>query len=491
MQRKPFLFAVSGVKNSGKTTLITKLIPILSGYGLKVATIRHATIRHDGHEFCPDVPGTDTCAHLQAGACGSAVFSATRCMVVKQQEQVSEQQVVLEQQMMSEQQLVQLFPEADLILLEGFKYSSYPKVEIVRRGSSRRCVCSGESLMAVVSDLTPEEIEWAAGDRGTECGGCGECDREMVDGCGECDREMVDGCAAGGRGVVPLLDLNDAEKIAALILDLWFARTKLSMIVLAGGRSSRMGSDKADLPYESRTFLWHQIEKGRKLGIEDILVSGYRGTQELGSGMPDCGISEYGGSGRRNSGSGNPGSRILENDVRVIADRYKECGPLGGLEASLRSAVHDYCLVLAVDVPLVSVEELGRMIHEFREVSRGGMARGQKENGGNLTQGQKENGGNLTYGQRECPEDGNQKTGRPCSCMILKHGDRREPLIGIYRSDLADDVEQELLAGKGSVFALLEKLSYQTYESMGAEQSFQNINNREEYERINPKGGAC
>ena len=143
MQRKPFLFAVSGVKNSGKTTLITKLIPILSGYGLKVATIKH-----DGHEFCPDVPGTDTYAHLQAGACGTAVFSATRYMVVKQQEQVSEQQ------------LAQLFPEADLILLEGFKYSSYPKVEIVRRGNSRRCVCSGESLMAVADRNAPGIAEY-------------------------------------------------------------------------------------------------------------------------------------------------------------------------------------------------------------------------------------------------------------------------------------------------------------------------------------------
>lgn len=427
MQRKPFLFAVSGVKNSGKTTLITKLIPILSGYGLKVATIKH-----DGHEFCPDVPGTDTYAHLQAGACGTAVFSATRYMVVKQQEQVSEQQ------------LAQLFPEADLILLEGFKYSSYPKVEIVRRGNSRRCVCSGESLKAVVSDMAMEEMEWAASEYGTEYG-C----------LGERDRETVDGCEVSGRGTVPILDLNDTEKIAELILDQWFARTKLSMIVLAGGRSTRMGSDKADLPYENRTFLRHQIEKGRKLGIEDILVSGYRGTQELES-------------------------RILEKDVRVIADRYKECGPLGGLEASLRRAEHDYCLVLAVDVPLVPVEELGCMIHEFREASRGGM-----------TQGQKENCGNMARKQQECPDGRNQQTGRPCRCMILKHGDRREPLIGIYRSDLADDVEQELLAGKGSVFALLEKLSYQTYESMGAEQSFQNINNREEYEHIYQKGGGC
>lgn len=68
--KQPFLFAISGVKNSGKTTLITKLIPVFRKYGL-----RTATIKHDGHDFEADVPGTDTYRHLQAGAYGTAVFS--------------------------------------------------------------------------------------------------------------------------------------------------------------------------------------------------------------------------------------------------------------------------------------------------------------------------------------------------------------------------------------------------------------------------------
>ena len=115
MEQKPMLFAISGVKNSGKTTLITKLIPILTEKGLKVATIKH-----DGHEFAPDVPGTDTWVHLQAGALGTAIFSDTKFMVVKQEAGVTETR------------LQEMFPEADLILLEGFKYSSYPKMEILR-----------------------------------------------------------------------------------------------------------------------------------------------------------------------------------------------------------------------------------------------------------------------------------------------------------------------------------------------------------------------
>ena len=56
----PYLFAISGCKHTGKTTLITKLIPILNKKGYKVAVIKH-----DGHDFEGDVPGTDTYKHFQ------------------------------------------------------------------------------------------------------------------------------------------------------------------------------------------------------------------------------------------------------------------------------------------------------------------------------------------------------------------------------------------------------------------------------------------
>ncbi|MDO4556353.1 MAG: molybdopterin-guanine dinucleotide biosynthesis protein B, partial [Lachnospiraceae bacterium] len=54
----PFVFAVSGYKNSGKTTLLTHLIEELTERGYKVAVIKH-----DGHDFESDVPGTDSWRH--------------------------------------------------------------------------------------------------------------------------------------------------------------------------------------------------------------------------------------------------------------------------------------------------------------------------------------------------------------------------------------------------------------------------------------------
>ena len=194
------------------------------------------------------------------------------------------------------------------------------------------------------------------------------------------------------------------------------------MIVLAGGGSSRMGRDKSDLVLKEQTFLNIQLQKGRQLGIRDILVSGYQG---------QC------------------------CEERVVPDRLKGQGPLGGLEACLRLAAHDRCLVLSVDVPLVSVQELERLIEEDRK-NRGQIAEGMK------------------CGQR---------------ITILQHGEKQEPLIGVYDRGLADRMEEALRAGKGSVFAFLRNTGYGVYVSQGEEDQFQNINEQADYRELILRSG--
>lgn len=131
--------AVSGVKNSGKTTVLEGLVAELAARGLKTAVIKH-----DGHRFQPDRPGTDTCRHLAAGAVGAAVFDGEKFQAVKYAA-------------VTERDLIALFPEADLILLEGFKHSDWPKVEVVRAGNSSAPVCGGDRLLALVTDLPLED----------------------------------------------------------------------------------------------------------------------------------------------------------------------------------------------------------------------------------------------------------------------------------------------------------------------------------------------
>ena len=131
---KQTIIAVSGVKNSGKTTLLTKLIPALKAKGVSCAVIKH-----DGHGFAADREGTDTCRLLASGAMGAAIFDGEKYQAVKYAA-------------VTEKDLFALYPEADLILLEGFKWTDYPKIEIVRRGVSEQAVCDPDTLLALVTD---------------------------------------------------------------------------------------------------------------------------------------------------------------------------------------------------------------------------------------------------------------------------------------------------------------------------------------------------
>ena len=137
---KPVIIAVSGIKNSGITTLMEKLIPKLNNEGLKVATVKH-----DGHDFDADIEGTDTFKHRNAGAYGTAIFSKNKFMIIKEQKNTHEDE------------LISYFNDCDVILLEGFKFSDYPKIEIVRKGNSSESVCNRETLLAIVSDV--EELK--------------------------------------------------------------------------------------------------------------------------------------------------------------------------------------------------------------------------------------------------------------------------------------------------------------------------------------------
>ncbi len=133
-QRKQKILAVSGVKNSGKTTLLEKLIPVLAEKG-----VRTAVIKHDGHGFDADREGTDTWRMLRAGAVGAAIYDREKLQAVKYA-------------VVTEAELAALYPEAELILLEGFKWTDYPKIEVWRRDNSPAPVCARATLLALVTD---------------------------------------------------------------------------------------------------------------------------------------------------------------------------------------------------------------------------------------------------------------------------------------------------------------------------------------------------
>lgn len=145
--KKPFVAAISGVKNSGKTTFLEHLIPCIRRRGKTVAVIKH-----DGHEFEPDVPGTDSFRLRTAGAEGVAVYSGGRWMVIR--EEAGKLELLIRQ-----------FADFDIILLEGQKHSGYPKIELVRGAVSDMPVCDPATLLAVATDVECRMAELLPGIR--------------------------------------------------------------------------------------------------------------------------------------------------------------------------------------------------------------------------------------------------------------------------------------------------------------------------------------
>lgn len=128
---RPPVFAICGLHNTGKTTLCEKLIQHFSGMGYRVAGIKH-----DGHSFEPDVPGTDSWRLRKAGA--NPVMVYNREILAYNEKNVYRADQLIEAALQN----------ADLVLLEGFKDSRWPKAEILREGEPS----VSREPMALISD---------------------------------------------------------------------------------------------------------------------------------------------------------------------------------------------------------------------------------------------------------------------------------------------------------------------------------------------------
>lgn len=109
---------------------------------------------------------------------------------------------------------------------------------------------------------------------------------------------------------------------------------RYSLLLLAGGKSARMGTNKAELLYEGKTFLQHMLDKAQALGIEKCYISGY--TSHLDS-------------------------------VQTVWDIYPDRGPLSGIHATMGTISTPYCLVLPVDAPKLPVEILEGLLQRHEQ----------------------------------------------------------------------------------------------------------------------------
>jgi molybdopterin-guanine dinucleotide biosynthesis adapter protein len=112
------VIGLAGWSGSGKTTLLARLIPLLTGEGLRVSTIKHAH-----HNFDVDKPGKDSWTHRQAGASEVLVVSDTRWALMHELRGEAEPSLT---------ELLGKLSKCDLVVVEGFKREPIPKIEIWR-----------------------------------------------------------------------------------------------------------------------------------------------------------------------------------------------------------------------------------------------------------------------------------------------------------------------------------------------------------------------
>ncbi len=131
---------------TGKTTLLEQLIPELRARGLRIALIKHAH-----HDFDIDIPGKDSYRLRKAGATQVMVASNTRWALINENDlQRDEPQL--------DELLQQLDPDRfDLLLVEGFKHESFPKVELWRRPLGKPLLHpNDQNIIAFACDDSPE-----------------------------------------------------------------------------------------------------------------------------------------------------------------------------------------------------------------------------------------------------------------------------------------------------------------------------------------------
>lgn len=190
--------------------------------------------------------------------------------------------------------------------------------------------------------------------------------------------------------------------------------TDLSIFVLAGGKSTRMGADKAFLEWQSSTLLDHAVLLARLLASDTCVI----------------------GDPQKFSGHGAP----------VISDIYPDRGPLGGIHAALRNSTTELNLMLAVDMPLLTLPLLSYLVDRARQSD--------------------------------------------AIVTVPRSGGRFQPLCGIYRSEFADVAERSLQAGKNKIDPLFAQVKTLVIEEAELSQAgfsadlFRNVNTPADLEAL-------
>ncbi len=320
--------AIVGRHNSGKTTLVEKLIAYLTRDGLDVGSVKH----HSHGDFDIDYPGKDSYRHRQAGATETVISSPNKLARIK----------TLEHELECAQ-IVRTMPGHDIVIVEGYRKSGLPTIEIMRAENKADASVAQAFLKGAEKGvgLGEDFVQLSKGDAAFKA----DLETKMpTSNTVAIVTDIEDAIRAANIYGIPAFDINDIEGIAKF-MKARYARQHVSVVIQAGGESRRMGRSKATVPFDGKPLITRLVS--RLSPVADELIITTNEAENLAF-LED----EF------------PGL-----DIKLVADKYNKRGALPGICTALESARNPFVSIVACDMVFASAALVVAEAIEMADVS--------------------------------------------------------------------------------------------------------------------------
>lgn len=307
--------AVVGRHNSGKTTLVVKLIGELVGRGHDVGSVKH----HHRENFQIDIPGKDSYRHREAGASETVIAAPGQMARVKTIEGELECS-----------QIVRSMPGHDIVIVEGYRKSGLPTIEVMRAANGADSAVAEAFAVGARSgvSLGTDFTQKSRGDHAFRV------DSDIASKMPTANTVAVvtdidDALEAAKLYGIPAFGLDDVDALADF-LEEHYLRPKLTVVIQAGGESRRMGQSKALVEFAGRPLICRMVERLAPVA-DELIITTNEGEKLafLEDQYPDLGI-------------------------RLVPDLHEFRGALPGLHTALEAASNPFVAIVACDMLFAS-----------------------------------------------------------------------------------------------------------------------------------------
>lgn len=305
--------SIVGRHNSGKTTLIEQVIAELVARGHDVGSVKH----HSHANFDIDHPGKDSYRHRAAGASETVIASPTMMARVK----------TLDEEMECSD-IVRSMPGHDIIVVEGYRKSGLPTIEIMRSGNPADVSVASAFIEGARAGASLG-TDFTQASRGDGAFAADLAHKMPTSDTVAIVTDIPEARQAALLFNVPAFALDDIAGIADF-LEEHYVRPRVTVVIQAGGESRRMGRSKATVPFAGRPLICRLIERLAPAADELLVTTNEADNLAFLA-------EEY-----------------PELDIKLVGDAFDFRGALPGLYTALQSARNPYVAVVACDMVFAS-----------------------------------------------------------------------------------------------------------------------------------------